>query len=202
MAMDDLDDGAEPQITDKEAEDIVAGLTESDIQSRSQALHETQEIWEELQFMSTPKIPCRECGGSGSVGSGSFGSICVNCMGERMVAAPGAPEFEMPDFRTMRKQIGAYGDALALGKALPPGQTVPTLEAIKELKEKALVQCRQLQLADGGIPGTFDPKQLPEARPDRGLAGEGELGEYTDAEFDEIENEAKEIDRRKRGPRK
>lgn len=198
--MSDIDEAENDQITDADVADVVAKITEDDIRERSQALHDAQETWEELAFLSIPKIPCRECGGSGQVASGSFGSICVNCNGERMVAAPGAPEFVMPDFRSMRAAIGAYGDALALSGlpeghprrlALPAPATVPTLESIQTLQKQALDRCKQLQLG-GGAPGVFDPKQLPEARPAKGLAGEGDLGEYDDAELAEMEDAANE----------
>jgi hypothetical protein len=191
----------ESEITDKDAEDIVATLTDEDLRQRSQALHDAQETWEELQFLSTPKIPCRECGGSGQVSGGSFGSICVGCMGERMVTPKGAPSFDMPDFSGMRKAISAYGDALSdralpdghRGKrqlALPAASTVPTLELIETLGEQALSKARQLQ--SGRPPGHFDPKQLPDAAPAKGLAGEGDLGEYDDAELAEMEDAANE----------
>lgn len=198
--MSDIDEAENNQITDADVADVVAKLTEDDIRQRSQALHETQETWEELAFLSTPKIPCRECGASGQVHGGSFGALCPNCLGERMVAAPGAPEFVMPDFTSMRAAIGAYGDALALSGlpeghpkrlALPAPTTVPTMESIKELQKQALDRCKQLQLA-GAAPGVFDPRQLPEARPAKGLAGEGDLGEYDDAELAEMEDAANE----------
>jgi hypothetical protein len=187
------------EFTDKDIEDIASTITDEDLRARSQSLHEAQETWEELQFIATPKIPCRECGGAGSVQGGSFGSICVGCMGERMVAAPGSPKFDMPDFSGMRKAIGAYGDAIAdralpdghKGKrhlALPAPASVPTIDAIQALAEQGLAKCRQLQA--GGGPGVFDPKQLPEARPARGLAGEGDLSEYEDAELAELEDAA------------
>lgn len=192
------------QFTDADIESIASTLTDDDLRIRSQALHEAQETWEELQFVSTPKIPCRECGGAGQVAGGSFGAICVGCMGERMVAAPGATTFDMPDFSGMRKAITAFGNALAdralpdghKGKqqlALPAASTVPTLEAIQILADQGLARCRQLEaMSDREI------KQLPVAQPARGLAGEGDLGEYDDAELAEMEDDSSPAPGRKR----
>jgi hypothetical protein len=194
--------------TDSDIDAICATLTDDDLRCRAQALHEAQETWEELSFLATPKIPCRECGGSGQVHGGSFGDICVGCMGERMVAAPGAPAFHMPDFSGMRRAITAYGDALAdralptghKGKrylALPAASTVPTVAQIDQLQRDGLAQCRQLTA--GTAPGVFDPKQLPAPAPARGMAGEGDLGEYEDAELADMEDAAN--DRTPRGRR-
>lgn len=205
--VDELDDDSDNPITDADVADVVSKLTEDDIRERSQALHEAQEAWEELAFLSTPKIPCRECGASGQVHGGSFGALCPNCLGERMVAAPGAEPIDMPDFRSLRAAIGAYGDALAFAdhsdpkmrRALPAGSGVPTLESITALKKDAIAKSRQLQI--GGAPGVFDPKQLPEPKPAKGLAGEGDLGEYDDAELDEMVDDAKDAEKARRGRR-
>jgi hypothetical protein len=192
----DPHDETEPEsaFSDKDKEDIVASLTEEDLRERSQALHEAQETYEELAYLTNPKMPCPECGGAGSVHGGSLGDVCVNCGGARVVEAPGGRKVEMPPFAALRWAISTYGNALA-DHALPVGHrakkylelpaptTVPTLEKIQKLQAEGLAQARQLT----GQPGIVDPKLLKEAKPAKGLSGEGDLGEYEDAELDDME---------------
>lgn len=184
--------------TDKEQEDIVASLTEDDLRQRSQALHDAQETWEEVAYLANPKMPCPECSGAGSVAGGSLGDICVRCLGARVIEQPGRQNIDMPPFASLRAAISSYGDALAdrelpdghKGKrqlALPPAATVPTLEQIQKLSADGLAKAKELE----GAPGLVDPKLLKAPKKSKGLAGEGDIGEYEDAELDELENEAK-----------
>jgi ssDNA-binding Zn-finger/Zn-ribbon topoisomerase 1 len=175
-------------------DELAGAITEEDLRQRSQALHEAQESWEEVAYLANPKMPCPECSGSGSVGGGSLGDICVRCMGARVLEQPGRQAVELPPFRELRAAISAYGDALA-DRALPEGHgakkqlalpaaaTVPTWKSISELTHQALVRARQLQ----GAPGVVDPKLLEDRKTAKGLAGEGDLGEYDDAELADME---------------
>lgn len=125
MDNDDNPDG----FSDADKEAIADMLTDDDLRDRSQALHEAQEKWEKLAYVTVKKIPCRECGGAGSVASGGFGDICVACMGTRLEEAPDAEDFEMPDFGKMRLAISAYGNALA-------DLALPDPEALHKLRRK------------------------------------------------------------------
>ena len=187
------------------AEIDAAILTDEDLRQRSQKLDEAQERWENLVYLSTEKIPCPECGGSGRVGSGSFGDTCVACMGSRVQESPDSdgPGFEIPPFAQLRAQITEYGNALAdrelpaghLGKrnlALPAASTVPTLEAITQLDTDARAKTRALkQLTAAAEHGRgVDPRQLPEGRIDRNISDEADLGDIDDAELDDMEENA------------
>jgi hypothetical protein len=168
-------------------------LNDEELRRRSQALHETQELYEELAFLKNPKMPCPECGGSGSVYGGSLGDVCPRCGGGRLLDQPSSEDFEMPDFRSMRAAITAYYDAMADGVLptghagkrnlrLPPVESVPTLEEIEELREAGKEKAKALKSADFS--------QLPPA-PARRQEG---LGGVTDAELDELEDAATEED--------
>ena len=171
-------------------------LTEGDIQARSQALHDAQDVWEKAQYLAVQKMPCRECGGTGQVSAGSFSDLCLGCEGTRLEVAPDAEPFDMPPFAVMRAAIGAYGDALALRgsrleRALPAPSTVPDLEAIIALKEQGLAQVQQLrQLAAAPQGRGVDPRQLPEAKRKTGFEGDGGLGDVEDAEIDRMVDDA------------
>ncbi len=172
-------------------------ITDDDLRERSEALHRAQESWEEYSYLATPKMPCPECSGAGQVAGGSLGDICVRCEGSRVIDRPGARPPEMPPFAALRAAITAYGNALAdrqlpndhYGKrhlVLPAADTVPTLEQISALANEAAGKARQL---DGAAPGIVPSHMLADPRPEKGLRGEGDLGEFADAELNEIEDE-------------
>lgn len=163
-------------------------LTEGDIRDRSQALDDCQETYEELAYLANPKMPCPECGGSGSVGGGIFDSTCVRCGGSRVLDVPGSEPMPMPDFRGMRAAIGGYGDALALGGPTPNPATVPTLESIKALHDSAKAHARQLT-AGGSAPGIVDPRLLKAPTRPSGMMGDGDLGDIPDAELADLEKD-------------
>ena len=157
-------------------------LTEDDLRERSEALNEAQELYEELAFLKNPKMPCPDCGGSGSVYGGSLGDVCPRCGGARMLDQPGGEDLEMPDFRALRGAITAYGNALAdqalpsghqakQNLLLPPADSVPTLEQLEALGERAKELSR-------GLPAP-DYSQLPPSRA---------AGQLTDADLDEMED--------------
>lgn len=175
-------------------------LSDSELRERSQLLDETQELYEELAYLSVPKMPCPECSGSGGVYAGSLGGICVRCMGQRVIDRPGCDPIEQPPFAQLRAAITAYGNGVAdrvlpdghEGKrhlALPDPASVPTLDEIRTLRDEGKQRAKQLQGID-----PLAGQQLAEPQEPRGLlAEEGELGDYTDAELDEIEEEEKKI---------
>jgi hypothetical protein len=178
-------------------------LTEADLRDRSQLLDEAQTTWEEVKYLAIPKMPCPECSGAGSVSGGSLGDICVKCWGTRVLEVPGAQPFPMPDFAALRAGITKYGNAqLAAGftfdqrralpeghpmkdPTLPPASAVPTIAQIQALMDQAHEISRKA-LAQGS-PGIIDPKLLRDPSPAKGMLGEGNLDEYTDAELDGIE---------------
>lgn len=174
-------------------------LTDEDIRARSQALDDAQETWEEVTYLHNPKMPCPECSGAGSIAGGSLGDICVRCMGMRVIDQPGTEPLTMPPFAELRAAITAYGNALAdralpaghRGKrnlALPAASTVPAVEQLQQLRKDGVAKVREL--AAGKPPGLVPGHLLAEPERPKGLAGEGDLGEYTDAEFTQMEDEA------------
>ena len=192
----------ENELTDAEMEDIVSELTEDDLRERSQKLHETQELFEELAYMANPKMPCPECTGAGNVSGGSLGDICPRCMGVRVIDRPGSPKVDMPNFAQLRAGITAYGDALAdralppvdgkphrafKGLALPPASSVVTMKDLDELHAKAMDHANQLR----GKPSAVEGLELDAPRKRKGLqSDDGGLDDYSDADLDELEADA------------
>lgn len=107
-----------PEETESESTEIE--LTQGDLRERSEKLNELQDLFEELAYVTEAKMPCNECGGSGSVDAGSLGSVCVKCMGARVINQPFYEPMKQPPFKELRAPITAYGDALA-DRALPDG---------------------------------------------------------------------------------
>lgn len=173
----------------------LASISSDDLRARSEALNEAQETFESLAYVSTPKIPCHECGGRGVTAAGSFGDIeCPNCGGKRVVERPGNPPIEAPPFAALRAGITAYGDALAdralpaghrnkRGLALPPASTVPSLESLRNITAELVEKHKAISAP------AVDPKLLPErqARND-----EDGAGDFDDAELDQAEADADE----------
>lgn len=95
-------------------------LTEADLQERSQKLDDLQEMFEEIAYVVEPKMACPECGGGGSIDAGSLGSICIRCMGAKVINQPFHEPMRQPDFAQLRAPITAYYNALA-DRALPAG---------------------------------------------------------------------------------
>lgn len=186
-------------MTDRFSDNDIAEIAEEDLRQRSQALDQAQETWEELAYLANPKMPCPECSGAGLVVGGSLGDLCVRCLGARVIEQPGSHPVELPPFAQLRAAISAYGDALA-DRALPPGAdgsshkgkrhlllpspaSVPTLEVIQKLNEDGLRKARQLQ----GAPGVVPNHLLAAPRKEKGMRSEDGLGEYEDAELEEME---------------
>jgi hypothetical protein len=177
------------------ADAAFASLTEEDLRVRSQELHDTQELWEELAYVKNEKIPCPECSGRGAVSAGSLGDICVRCEGRRVIDRPGSQPLEMPPFRELRAAITAYGNALAdaalpeghIAKrnlALPAASTVPTVDAITALRDDA-----RKQIATVSHREALRLKDARAPREDNDLTA-NEDSEISDAEIDELEKHA------------
>lgn len=186
----------ENKLTDDEIASAVSQITEEDLRQRSEALDDAQGTWEDLAFISTEKIPCRECGGRGTMPAGSFGDIeCPRCHGQRVVEHPGNDPFPMPPFAQLREAITAYGNALAdralpaghrgkRGLALPPASSVPTLESLQKIGADGLAKAKtakQLKAA----PGIVDDKLLGERTSKN---DDAEDAQFTDADLDEMEH--------------
>jgi hypothetical protein len=113
-------------------------LSQDELRERSEKLDEIQDMYTEMAFMQEPKMPCNECGGTGSVDAGSLGSVCVKCMGARVINQPFYEPMTQPDFAGFRKTITNYGNLLearAKGEQvqLPPPSEVFGKEDYNEL---------------------------------------------------------------------
>lgn len=95
-------------------------LTEDDLRERSEKLSDLQGMYNDIAYVMDPKMPCPECGGGGAVDAGSLGSICVGCMGAKVINQPFYEPMKQPDWKQLRAPITAYFDALA-DRALPDG---------------------------------------------------------------------------------
>jgi len=183
--------------------DPAVTLTEEDLRVLSQELSDTQDDWENYLNASTVMDPCPECTGAGQVIGGTLGDVCVRCNGKRVVERPGQDEEEVPDFRQLRGSITAYGTAVAWTtlpaeakqRLLSQGQkqpeipaisTLPTLEHVKGLRLSAKTKLKAL----AGAPAPASQLNLPAPKKAKGMTGDGHLGEYDDAELDELVDSA------------
>jgi hypothetical protein len=172
-------------------------LTDEDLDQIAGDLEDANQLWEKVAYLSSPKMPCPECGGSGQVFGGSLGDVCPGCMGMRVLDHPGADLMDIPDFAGMRLALGAYCDAKRDGRALPPASTVPTREQIAELAKQAKAKAETLPSAP--LPAGIAAGQLAEPKKATGMLGDGNLGDVSDDELDEIEAEEAEIRKREEG---
>jgi hypothetical protein len=174
--------------------DDLGCLSNDDLRERAELLNEAQQLYEDLAYISVPKIPCPECSGAGQVFGGSLGNMCPRCLGTRVVDRPGGVPLELPDFASIRARITAYGDALADRAlpeghrakkllALPPMSSVPTIEEIQAIHDSGHDRAKELQNQEVEIDGV-----LAEPKKAQGLLSEsGELDDFGDAELDEME---------------
>jgi hypothetical protein len=165
-------------------DDVITGST---LDAIGADLEEGQEIWERYAYLAVPKMPCPECGGTGSVAGGSLGSACVRCNGARTLDHPGAEAPEIPDFSGMRTALSNYSIALAdhalpdghrakKHLALPPASTLPRPEAIQKARDAIKKASKQL----AGAP----PMALPAPQQEsRGSLGDGDA-DFSDADLD------------------
>lgn len=181
--------------------------SDADVTEVAQAIEEADEVYQQVAFMAVPKVPCHECGGSGSTPNGSLGDGCLTCMGQRWLPAPHAnqvlKQLNLPDLVAMRAQIRAADSALRAGAALPP---IPTKEAISKVHDD--LGKTSMQLGSGEpmpalaaapgpkriAPSDVELDDLEDGRePDlsaHGSIGSGGIGRHTDAQLDDIEDAA------------
>jgi hypothetical protein len=147
-------------------------IDEATLRAISEELDRTQTLWEELAYLATPLMPCPECSGAGAIYGGILGDLCPNCLGQRVVAHPGAEPFQMPPFASMRAALSG-GVSAAL----------PTLAQVRALAAEARTQAKAL-LAHG-------PRAAPalaQRKTAKGMLGDGGLDEYVDAELDALQD--------------
>jgi hypothetical protein len=184
------------ELSESDIDQAVDILTEDELRNRLQDLDKAQTYWEETAYVVTPKIPCPECTGAGSISGGSLGNACPTCHGQRVIADPNARQIQYPPFAELRRQLSEYADKqifLALpadhaarkGKdlALPPAASLPTREQIAKLVTEAK-QLRSLGAGSGP-----DLKSLPSREPGVGIEGDAEEdGSYDDDALDAMED--------------
>lgn len=101
---------------------------------------------------------------------------CETCRGSGQTNTPNGP--------TACASCGGQGVGPSREMpALPPASSVPTMKEIQAIRDKT----REMVKAIG--PAHPDTKRLADYEEPRGLAGDGELGDFTDAELDDIEKE-------------
>ncbi len=173
-------------------------ITDGDLNQVAAAIEEADSLYQKYTYLAVPKMPCPECGGTGSIGAGSLGGICVGCMGARVVDMPGADEPDIPDFRSMRRALSDYSIALAdqqlpdghkgkIGLMLPPASTIPKPAAIEDMTQRIKQASKELTAGDGSNVGLL--KGLPKPKPfAAGTLGDDGV-EYTDAELDDCIDE-------------
>lgn len=167
-------------------------VTDVDLDAIGAAIEEADDLWQKYAYLSVPKMACPECGGAGSIGGGSLGSLCPGCLGARVVDHPGAEAPAIPDFSPMRRALRNYTIAMAdralpdghrakRGLALPPASTLPRPEAIRDLAKRIKQESKQLS----GTPNL----QLAEPKEEAmGSLGSGDA-EFTDDDLDECIDE-------------
>jgi len=111
-------------------------ISAAELDERARDLEDLQTEYEKISFLGTPKMPCPECAGGGSVDAGSLGNICLGCMGARVVDRPFTKPPKLPDFPALRAGISNYRNALEKGLALPPASSVVSEEELEELRTK------------------------------------------------------------------
>jgi DnaJ-class molecular chaperone len=132
-------------------ETAIEVISEDGLRERSEKLDEIQEMYTEMAFMKEPKMPCNECGGTGSVNAGSLGDICVKCMGARVINQPFYETLVQPDFAAMRKTITEYGNLLKAGTPaaqLPTPSEVFGKEQYNDLFAQGKVEIKALAMAE------------------------------------------------------
>lgn len=168
-------------------------LSEDDLQEIGREIEAADEQWQKYAYLSTPKIPCSECGGAGSIAGGSLGSVCPACFGARVVDHPAADAPPLPDFAKHRKALAAYteasfqltlpGDHLAKKshiKALPPASSLPRPEALRNAVKIIKEASKEL----GTTPQIGGQLAAPES-PARGSLDDGDT-EFSDRQIDEM----------------
>ena len=164
--------------------DVITGST---LDAIGTEIEEASELWDRYAYLAVPKMPCTECGGTGSISGGSLGGACPMCAGARVLDHPGADAPEIPDFSGMRRALTNYSIALAdlalpdghrhkKHLALPAASTLPRPEAIQRARDTIKEASKQLI----GAPALA----LPEPKQDAmGSLGDGDA-DFSDEDLD------------------
>lgn len=171
------------------------GVTNDELGQVGEKLEAAENLWDTILSQVTPQVPCPECSGGAHVASGIFGAHqCTTCGGSRYVDSvleDDDPGFEVPDLRTMRRQLGEQRqawigrqNALRAGTALPPGASkeavqglLLTVTAAHDAATAKRKELRQLGKAAAA------PRQLAPVESQR------KGGDFSDADLDDIEAE-------------
>jgi hypothetical protein len=161
-------------------------LTDRDLDEIAAGLEAAQQVWEQVAFLATEKIPCPECGGMGSVYGGSLGDTCPGCFGRRVVDHPGAEAIALPPFAQWRGRLHAQAVHLRTGLGSPvPRALLPSPAQLTELLEEGRTKAQQYR--------ERAPVALPTPAQDEqkllgSLGGQGP----SDDVLDELEDDAEE----------
>ncbi len=91
-------------------------VTDHDIREVAESLQQVEDLWNKVASLTDPRIPCPECGGTGTLaGGGSLGEIpCDTCDGQRYVDHPAAQEIGklmLPDFGGLQNRLRLLCDS-------------------------------------------------------------------------------------------
>jgi hypothetical protein len=161
--------------------DEIEALGVGDLVEIGAEIERANTLYEKLAYLGTAKMPCMECGGSGSLPGGSLGDICPGCLGACVMDHPGAEEIQMPDFAGMRAALSACVDEA--NEVLPGPHRVPRLSAVRALYEEGKRQSKLLISAAPEAPALPGPNQHDE---DYGSLG-GASPFPSDSEIAELE---------------
>jgi len=114
-----------------------------DIGNRLRALDDAQRVWEKVTYLTSAKMPCPECGGSGRFDAGSLGGTCCpECFGARVIDHPaaGGPHPDMPRFPEMRVQLTMSMKMIEAGGAVPASvmKELPSVSELTTMKKDGL----------------------------------------------------------------
>jgi hypothetical protein len=88
-------------------------LSEEELAELAEAIDEAEDLAYKTEYLSAAKMPCPECGGSGTMAAGSLGGApCLNCNGARFVDHPAMhgqkPHHMVRQIRGMRRRFQTY----------------------------------------------------------------------------------------------
>lgn len=125
-----------------ESDPAAVALT-TEIDRRLQAVIAAEEMWAQARYLAVEKVPCRECGGTGTIDGGSLGSICPECLGSRAepLAGQSRPVPTPPEVSNMRAQLIAAAVTVWDWRSKPEGPMpepeMPPWPAIEKVLEGA-----------------------------------------------------------------
>lgn len=165
----------------------VDDLTDEDLTAVAQEVEKTNTLYERIAYLGSPKMPCPECGGAGSVGGGVLGDTCPECMGARVVDHPAADEIEMPDFAGMRMALRACVDQN--NQIIPGTHRLPSIAGLQAMQHKGKELAKQLAPAPATAPQLTN-QQRGNVMGSLGAGDDDRLGDVSDKELEELESRA------------